>query len=183
MHISDGEKLILLMLSDLHDKLEVESELDPEFIRSAILKEKTWGIPWKYPGIQFEDKSAPVELSQVLDILDMWTSVEHSYAQLNSEEKAYVHEQAKPFGNDPKFKGFDGNNETEYMSIAYFLINDLDRFTNFKGRGLNSHVPSMETYSRMTATFKKIVDKTSSFQLSKEDLAKVLKEKIHPENR
>ncbi len=183
MHITDGEKLILLMISDLHDKFEIESEIDSEFIRSAILKENTWGIPWKYPGLQFEDQSKPAELSLVLDILDMWTSIEHSYARLNPEEKAFVHEHAKPFGDDPKFKGFDGNNEPEYINITYFLINDLDRFTNFKGRGLNAHMPMIDTYSRMTPTFKKIADQTSSFQLSKENLVKVLKERIHPERR
>jgi uncharacterized protein YfbU (UPF0304 family) len=60
---------------------------------------------------------------------------------------------AKPFGKDPQFRGFDGNNESEYMSVASFLINDLERFEEFKGRSMNSHMPSIETYRRMLSAF------------------------------
>jgi len=36
--------------------------------------------------------------------------------------------EAELFGEHVVFTGFDGNNEGEYMSIARFLINELDRF-------------------------------------------------------
>ena len=42
-----------------------------------------------------------------------------------------------PFG-DARFSGFDGNNELEYISVARFLIDHLDSFTDFKGRDLDS---------------------------------------------
>jgi len=41
MKITDGEKLILLMLSDLYERLGVEGEIEPEFIKSAIFSDRS----------------------------------------------------------------------------------------------------------------------------------------------
>ena len=128
MKITDGEKLILLMLSELYDKLGVEGEVEPDFIRSAIFSNNTWSIPWKYVGIPFEEQDTPEVVKEVLDILDMWSMIERSYEILSNESKEFVEKEASPFGKDPKFPGFDGNNETEYMGTASFLVNDLDGF-------------------------------------------------------
>ena len=69
MKISDGEKLILLMLSELYDRLEINGEIESEFIRSAIFSNNIWAIPWKYSGIPFEDQDDPEIVKEVLDIL------------------------------------------------------------------------------------------------------------------
>lgn len=183
MNITDGEKLILLMLSELYDKLEVKGEIEPDFIRSAIFNDMPWSIPWKYSGIPFEKQDTPEIVKEVLDILDMWSFLESSYERLSDEEKAYVEKEADPFGKDPKFKGFDGNNETDYMGTASFLINDLNRFEEFKGRYLNSHCSSIETYRRMLSAFEPI-RRNSNFQpLSAKNIVTILQEKTHPENR
>lgn len=65
MKVTDGEKLILLMLSELYDKVGVEGEIEPDFIRSAIFNDKTWSIPWKYPGIPFEQQETPQVVNEV----------------------------------------------------------------------------------------------------------------------
>ena len=36
-----------------------------------------------------------------------------------------------------------------YMSTAMFLVNDLDRFSEFKGRDFNSHMSVVDAYSRI----------------------------------
>ena len=54
MTLTDGEKLILLMLTDIYDKLGVQGEIDPQFVRSAIFDNMLWGLSWKYSGIPFE---------------------------------------------------------------------------------------------------------------------------------
>jgi len=59
-------------------------------------------------------------------------------------------------GKDPKFYGFDGNNEGEYMSIARFLVEKMGRFESFKGRNFNSHVPLVDRYRVMIAAFEPI---------------------------
>jgi uncharacterized protein YfbU (UPF0304 family) len=183
MKITDGEKLILLMLSELYDKLGVDGEMEPDFIRSAILSNNTWSIPWKYVGIPFEEQDTPEIVKEVLDVLDMWSMIERSYEDLSKEQKEWVEKEAEPFGENPKFPGFDGNNETDYMGTASFLVNDLDRFEEFKGRNFNSHCPSIESYRRMLAVFKPIMRDLQFRPLSPQNIVDILKERIHPENR
>ncbi len=183
MKITDGEKLILLMLSELYDKLEVDGEVEPDFVRSAIFSDNLWSIPWKYPGIPFEEQETPEIVKEVIEILDMWSFIEHCYEKLTDDEKAYLEKAADPFGKDPKFKGFDGNNEPEYMGAASFMINDLNRFEEFKGRYLNSHCPSIDTYRRMLSVFEPIRNNLNFKPLSVEDLAATLKESTHPDHR
>ena len=108
---------------------------------------------------------------------------EHGYSELTEEEKTQLKEDAKPFGKDPKFQGFDGNNESEYMSVASFIINDLERFEKFKERGLNSHTPSLDIHNRMLAVFEPIRSNLVMRGLSLRDLTEILNAGIHPENR
>ena len=183
MKITDGEKLILLMLSELYDKLGVEGEVEPDFIRTAIFSNNTWSIPWKYVGIPFEEQDTPEVVKEVLDILDMWSMIERSYEILSNESKEFVEKEASPFGKDPKFPGFDGNNETEYMGTASFLVNDLDRFEEFKGRNFNSHYPSIDSYRRMLSVFKPLLQNLNFQPLSAQNIVDILKERVHPDNR
>ncbi len=183
MKFTDGEKLIILMLSELHEKLEINGEVDPDFVKSAIFNDKLWGLRWKYPGIPFEEAEDPEIVKDVVDILDMWSFIEHSYQQLSDEDKIKLEKDAEPFGKDPQFQGFDGNNETEYMGTAMFVVNDLDRFEEFKGRSFNSHCPSIDSHKRMLAVFEPIRRKLSFEPLTVDELATILKEKIHPSHR
>lgn len=183
MKITDGEKLILLMLCEIYDKLGVDGEVDPDFIRSAIFSNNIWSIPWKYVGIPFEEQDTPEVVKEVFDVLDMWSMIERSYEHLSEEEKAWVKREAAPFGKYPRFPGFDGNNESEYMGTASFVVNDLDRYEDFKKRDFNSHCPSIDSYRRMLSVFQPIA-KTLNFQpLSPQNIVDILKERVHPENR
>lgn len=183
MKLSDGEKLILLMLSELYDKLGIKGEIEPDFIRSAIFSNNTWSLPWKYSGIPFDEQETPEIVKEVLDILDMWSFIERSYEELSDEEKEYVKKEAAPFGDNPTFPGFDGNNESSHMGIATFLVNDLDRFQEYKGRYFNSHCPSIDSYKRMLSVFEPMRRKLHFKPLSAENLVEILRERIHPENR
>ena len=183
MKLSDGEKLILLMLSELYEKLGIEGEVEPEFIKSAIFSDNLWGIPWKYSGIPFEHQKDPEIVREVIDILDMWSFIEHSYESLNDKEKDYIKKEAAPFGDNPQFVGFDGNNESSYMGTALFIVNDLQRFEEFKGRNFNSHCPSVDSYKRMLSVFETIRKELAYKPLSAENIVEILKEKIHPSNR
>lgn len=183
MNITDGEKLILMMLSELYERLDIEGEIDPEFIKSAIFSQNSWGIPWKYSGIPFESQETPPLVKEVLDILDMWSCIEYAYQELSEAEKVQLEKDVDPFGKNPRFSGFDGNNESEYMNVASFLINELDRFQEFKGRSMNSHISTLETHHRMMNVFKGIRSTLISEPMSLAQLTDVLLEKIHPERR
>lgn len=183
MKLSDGEKIIMLMLSEIYEKLDIQGEIEPDFIKSAIFGDHIWGLKWKYPGISFEESSDPPIIREVVDILDMWDFIEFSYQKLADEEKEKLEHDANPFGKDPKFQGFDGNNETEHMGTAMFLVNRLDRFKVFKGRGFNCHMPSLDMHRRMLSIFEPIRKNLSGKPLTVEDLTKILREITHPSRR
>lgn len=184
MELSNGEKLILVMLSEIYEHLKIDGEIDPKFVREAIFREQTWSLSRQYPGIIGSSESkTPLVVKEVQDILEMWELLEISYKRLNSADKARVEAEAKPFGNDVQFRGFDGNNETEYMGAAGSLVNDLESFSTFKGRNLNSHVPSIDSYRRMLAVFQPLRNSHDFDTLNVEQVITILKERTHPENR
>lgn len=183
MKLSDGEKLIILMLSDLHEKLDINGEIEPYFLKSAIFNDHLWGIRWKYSGIPFENCEDPAVVKEVADILDMWSFIEHGYSKLNEIDKVTLSDTVEHFGKDPKFEGFDGNNESEYMSIAMFFVNDLDRFSEFKGRSFNCHHQSIGMHKRMLEVFTPIRKQLSHKSLSVDQLTKILQAKTHPAGR
>jgi uncharacterized protein YfbU (UPF0304 family) len=183
MKLTDGEKLIVLMLSELYEKLEIKGEIEPDFIKSAIFSDQLWGLKWKYSGIPFEESEDPEIVREVVDILDMWSFIEQAYSQLNEEQKAKLEADVPFFGKDPKFIGFDGNNETEYMGTAMFLVNELERFQEFSGRSFNCHSPSIDGHHRMLIVFEPIRKTLSSEPLSLEQLTEILKEKAYPSHK
>jgi hypothetical protein len=78
-------------------------------------------------------------------------------------------------GEDPKFMGFDGSNETEYLSIAQFLVDEMRRFESFKGRSFNSHMPIVARYLGMYRLFEPMRAKLIGRELGIEDLIALLK--------
>jgi uncharacterized protein len=181
--ITDGEKLILGVMAEIHAHLKVKGELDPDFIMNTIHGGHYWGLDWKYPGIFHRHEDSGRNVSEVVDILDMWSFVESSYAALSAKDKARIEQDAKPFGKNPRFHGFDGNNETEHMGIAHFLIQKLERFSSFEGRNLNAHMPSLDTHRRMLGVFEPMRRNLMGRTLTAGELIEILNEITHPEHR
>ncbi len=153
LKFSDGEKLITLMLCELYKRHKIDGKIDPLFVEEALLGGHYWGLEWQFPGIFHGDEDNKATVDEVVGILDMWSFLEESYARLSKKDKDSVQKKAGHFGRQVVFPGFDGNKETEHLHIAKFLINKLDRFTQFKGRELNSHVPLIHVYRRMVQAF------------------------------
>lgn len=183
MKLTDGEKLIILMLTELYEKLQIKGQTEPDFLRSAIFNDHLWGIRWKYSGIPFEPAEDPPIVREVVDILDMWSFIEYAYAKLSEQERQQLALAAEPFGKNPQFCGFDGNNESEHMSVAMFLVNQLERFQEFKGRSFNCHHPSLDAHRRMLAVFEPLRASLADSSLSVDQLTKLLQERVHPSRR
>jgi uncharacterized protein YfbU (UPF0304 family) len=183
MAFTTAEKLQLVMLCDLA-KPTKDRELDYDFIHSAVVNDDIWALSWKYSGLDLKVETPP-EVSLVCDILDMWDRLERDFGKLSEAEKARVETETYRNGV-PRFWGFDGNNETELLHIARLLVNDLDRWSGFKGRDLNSHGPSIETQRRLLAVWRPIwEEKTGSgnYQFRADEIITILRERVHPEHR
>lgn len=157
-HLSDGEKLIAMMLGDLIKGLDIEVETNVDLVQKAIVGGHYWALGWEMQGIFHGHADKQSRVRFVVDVLDMWSFMEEAFEGLGKADKARLAKEADPWGKRVEFPGFDGNNESEYLGIARFLIEDLQRFSRFRDRKreLNSHHPTLETYGKMLRVFEPI---------------------------
>jgi uncharacterized protein YfbU (UPF0304 family) len=183
VEFSDGEKLNLLMQCEIYNHLGIDGEIDPKFVGAVINGGHNWALKWEYTGIFHGHQDNENTVSEVVDILDMWLFIESGHKSLSKQDKSRVKMEAKPFGEHVAFPGFDGNNESEHLSIAIFLTRDLGRFSFLKNRGLNSHCPSIEAYQRMFAVFEPIRRNLTGGELNATQIIELLQAKMHPDHQ
>ena len=112
----------------------------------------------------------------VLNVLDMWDFIESSYEDLSNEDKQKLEEAVPYVGKNPKFIGFDGNNESVYRSVCLHHIEKLNHFERFKKRGtLNSHSQKVPLYAKMLDAFEDIRSNLDDRLLNLEEMIQILK--------
>lgn len=154
VRFSDGEKMLMLMMGDLYKHLGIENaETNPQFLAEVIYGGHYWAPKWDMEGVFHDHVDDPADLKHVVDVLDMWSFIEEAYERFTPAERAQIEKDAGPLGKHVAFHGFDGNNESSQLSIARFLIEQMNRFQRFKGRDLNSHHPTEARYRRMVEIF------------------------------
>ena len=154
LKLSDGEKLILVMLAEVHKELKIRDNIDPDLVLSAIFNKSTFGLEWTYSSLfGAEGETPPEVVTEVVDILDMWSFLESGYRELSDEDRQHIADAVPYGGKNVIFPGFDGNNETDHFGAARFLVNDLGRWGELKGRSLNSHSESLPRYRAMLRVF------------------------------
>jgi uncharacterized protein YfbU (UPF0304 family) len=157
VNFTDGEKLLVVMMRDLYKHLKVsKGEIDPDFVGDVLWGGHTWALKSTMPGLYHGHEDDMRDVRFVVDVLAMWDHLERGYQKLSKKDKERVAKEAAPFGQDPEFPGFDGNNESTHMSIARFFVEKMDRFSRFKGRDFNSHMPTIDGYRRMLAVFERM---------------------------
>ena len=148
MDISDKDRLILLMLSEIHEKLEINGEIDPKFVRASILNNQLWGLAWEYAGIFLNHKENPDVVNETTEILDMYRLISTSIKKFDDVEIDQIKADAYPFSDYIEYQGFDGNNDP-HLGVVEFLVRDLQRYDELQGREtLNSHSQSTLTRYR-----------------------------------
>lgn len=184
VRFSDGEKLLLLMMRDLFRHLKLkDAESDADFIADMIFGGHYWAASWKLPGVFHGHQDDPRNLRFVVDVLDMWHFIERGHEKLSAADKAKVEKDAAPCGKHVQFMGFDGNNETELIGIARFLVEKLDRFTRFEGRELNAHMPTRDGYTRMLEVFEPLRETLLGRELNAAEITAILNARRHPDHR
>lgn len=155
--LSDGEKLIAMMLAEFIEKSGVDVDNDVSLVQKAIVGGHYWALGWEMPHIFHGHADKQRRVGFVVDVLEMWRFLEDDYDRYSEDEKAELASKIAPY-NTIRFPGFDGNEEGEYYSIALFLVRDLKRFSRFgeEQRSLNSHHNTVERYGRMLRAFEPI---------------------------
>ena len=184
VQLGDADRLILMMLRDIAKHLKVKGEIDPDFVAETIWGGHLWGLRWEYPGLLHNDNKRRETVSEVGDILDMWSFMESGYAKLSEADKDLVAKEVGPLGKKVEFRGFDANNESAHYSIALFLTKHLNRYAEFKGRDLSSHFPGLEGYRRMLEKFKPMRPNLGmGRELGAAAIIELLQERLDPSRR
>ena len=136
MPMSDGERLIAIMLAELMEHLNLDQEINPTLVKSLLINNDTWALKRKYSGIFSSESPSQDVVSETTNILWMWGIIESSLGKLTGDEA----KEASRW-HWTKFSGFDGNNDDHY-GVAHTMIEELGEFQSFKERGLNSHTES-----------------------------------------
>jgi uncharacterized protein YfbU (UPF0304 family) len=160
--------------------------IDPDFVQYALAGGHYWALGWKYPHVIGDRPDSPELVREVVDILDMWSVLEHHYDHLGETDKAQVASEASPYGTDVRFVGFYANEESPHLSVAEFLIKHIGNYPRFKGRYLNTTRPVVDWYRRMLKVYEpmhKSLLSGRSMSLSVSNIVALLLEQIHPENR
>jgi len=181
--LSDGEKLITTMLCQLFKHLNVKSDFDPTFLEAVIDGGHYWALGWEHQSVFHQNEDSDTDVSEVMAILNMWSFLECGFEALTKSDKDRVAAEAKPFGEQVIFAGFSGNYEAEHLCIAKFLINRLDRFTEFKGRALDSHLPVLDAYRRMLSVFEPFRVNLTGRDLNAPEIVKILQAQRTPAAR
>jgi uncharacterized protein YfbU (UPF0304 family) len=155
VQFTDGEKLITIILCDIYNHLKIKGNIDPKLVSSAIHGGHLWALRWELSGLLHGHVDDPREVTEVVDILDMWSFIEEAFETFSKKDLEVIKKADTRFASG-KFLGFDGNNEGTHRSIALFLTRDMNRFSRFKDRELNSHSPVLDSYRRMFKVFEPI---------------------------
>jgi uncharacterized protein YfbU (UPF0304 family) len=177
VQFSDGEKLIAWILCDLLEALKAKSEIDPNFVRSAIIGGHFWALDWKYGGIFGACPVGKPVVSEVVDILDMWRFVETGAAKLSKIQRRGVVADAGLYGDESfAFIGFDRqNDEGTHMSVAQFFVDNLDTFSFLKDRNLEAHCATLDSHRRMLTVFDAIRKNLVGRELNVAELTAIMK--------
>lgn len=167
MKMSDGEKLVAMMLTDLLKRIGGEGEIDPDFVAEAITSGHLWALKREYSGVFSVDETDDAVVSQVHAILGMSRAVEHSIDNLKPEERDTIPADALQI-----FVGFDGNYETDHYSTAQFMVEKLGMYEELKARQMNSHAPMLPTYERQLRAYNHV--KGGAGPLSLENIKTIL---------
>ena len=176
MTLTDGEMLILLMLCDIYISAGIKGEIDPIFIKKALLDGHLWSLRWKYPSIiggnRAEDPSVVLE---AFSILVMWSDMHRAYARLAKDEQERVMLEAKDTDDKFAFAGFGVDNEKEHLSVAIFMVEQLGLFSELKNSDMYSELGRLDGYRLMLAIYSPISKDLGSNLLSAEDLIVIFK--------
>src|SRR5262245_66245311 len=90
MKLSDGEKLILVMLADIYKHLRIKGAVDPDLVHDAMYGGHAWGLRMEYADILGSTETEPSIVREAIDILDMWHHIEADWAKISKSERKVV---------------------------------------------------------------------------------------------
>ncbi|MDU5492441.1 MAG: YfbU family protein [Clostridium perfringens] len=165
---TEKERLMLFNQYEILKRLDEDLYDEYELKQEILLNGYTHNYDELVEGFNSEVDS---EISKfVFDVLQMHRVLLFSYEDLTPEEKQEVNLK------DIKFRGFDGNEETDYYMYAKFVLKKLKRFEEIYDDGkveFNSHWNTLNRYKRMLNTWNEV--STGRYNnISLQDIKKII---------
>ncbi len=173
LRLTEGERVIMLLLTEIQEHLEMENSSRSKLLREAIVSGNLWSIEELFPEVFDNIEITKSTANEAREVLAMWQRLEESFSRLSLAEKEWL-TSTGPQGQYVKFIGFSENYEAEQSHAARFLVNATEQFSYFKGRELNSHVPMSDQYRRMLPRFTSILNEVGNGDFSAAQLHEVL---------
>lgn len=167
MNLSREQRWMLANQYLILEKLYPENADHYEQAREVLEEGFELSYDWYIPHIAERTMSQDA-CKEVIEILNMFSALERSYGQL-PEKPADVSER------DVTFLGFDGNDETEQLSYASFLIEKEGKWQELADHGdhLNSHAPLLGSYRRMLRVWEQL-PMERRYELSTDDIREIV---------
>lgn len=196
MRIIDRQVLSLLhrILARVlpEDANDVDGDPEYQLMRAQILESGFTG-EYSYEVAGFRTELSRRDCRRVIDILQMFRILTYSISHLEKDGTPVDEELAHALG----FQGFDFNDSLEGHMADYveFQMRDGERWTELQPQvkshdGGNSHFPMLDTYVRMLAEYRRIMDGRDrgsfdrhDYLLSAEELQQIRDARIHPSRR
>jgi len=115
------------------------------------------------------DKEVPFQICQeTSEILQMYRVINNCIRSLSQEEQDSLELDRL------EFNGFDGNHDPHYHYMK-FLVEKMNLWDEYKETNLNSHSQYPLTKYRKMLEYKKVVESHKRYDLTKDDLEKILR--------
>lgn len=151
MELTEKERLILYNQYEILKKLNPDDKDSYEIDQEILIN----GFKFNYSDlVSGFMKEIGEDVSEfVINVLQMYRVLNNSYDKLKKEDKGKINLY------DISFKGFDGNEETDYYTYAKFYINKLERYGELKESEhfeMNSHRNMINNYKNMVRRWKEV---------------------------
>ncbi|PYE36461.1 YfbU family protein [Psychrobacter fozii] len=151
MHFTKKERLILINQYKILSKLCPDDSEHYNELREIL--EDGYEIFYSQIDEWISQDMSKSEGEFVLEILNLYRAIE-DYKRMSKDQEIIKNSYSY-------FRGFDGNNEGQYMQFARFLINKQNKFSEQKdylrkNDNLNSHMPMIGIYKSMLSKWSSI---------------------------
>lgn len=168
-----------------------EGSLQDQLLAAEVLEAGFTGEYWREVA-GFSQELSERDTRRVLDILQLFRVITYSVSHLE-EQGVELDDTVR---RRLTFRGFDHNDPLENHMARYvrFQMKDGDRWTELQEQieandGGNSHLQMLDTYLRMLARYRRLVDERTPGQqadhylLTADELQMISGEAVHPSNR
>ncbi len=168
-HITDATRWILYNQYEILRLIHASNGDDEEVKRYEMMQKVILsGYEFQFTSISpIEPRMMPYDSKLVHDILDMYRAIDNARIGVVSPEII-----PEEIPNDLRFKGFDNNKETKFLSYTLFLKEkgDYEESLSVDKKTLYKHMPMLPMYQGMLSVWKKSEDPVD---LTKEEILEI----------